>query len=182
LSKHIRAEELEIAIDRGDVPSKNVPGYDYRQICSLDLERWPVVKELRLESEGDVTQELLNGPVQQLLGVVKIVRIERQQHSPVRSDEPARHPPELGQAFDRSKKLRGTRGPPPKTTERVANAIKDDIRAGHLTIREGHLFEGSHPALQKNLRAKYKCGVGTLHDARAIALSEFETPTNSDKK
>jgi hypothetical protein len=82
LSKHnIRREELEIAILSGDVPRKNVPGYDYQQISTLDVERrFPIVKELELASEIDVTLRFLNGPVHLLLGVVRIVR--RQQSPP----------------------------------------------------------------------------------------------------
>ena len=93
----------------------------------------------------------------------------------------------------RPKKRRGTRGPLPETTERVKTAIKDDVRTGHLTIREGRLFKGSHRALQKDLTARYKCSTGTLRDAQDLALAELkleletptnsdETPTNSDKK
>ena len=81
----------------------------------------------------------------------------------------------------RPKKRRGTRGPPPKTTERVVKAIKDDIRTGYLTTQDGTLFEGSRPAKQENLKARYKCSTGTLRDARDIALLELETPTNSDE-
>jgi hypothetical protein len=85
----------------------------------------------------------------------------------------------------RPEKQRGTRGPLrgplPKTTERVVTAIKDDIRAGRLTIKEGRLFKGKHRALQKELMADYRCGTGTLRNAQDIALSELksepETPT-----
>jgi hypothetical protein len=81
----------------------------------------------------------------------------------------------------RPKKRRGTRGPLPKTTERVVTAINDDIRTGHLTIKEGRLFKGSHRALQKDLKARYECSTGTLRDAQDIVLLELETPTNSDE-
>jgi hypothetical protein len=82
----------------------------------------------------------------------------------------------------RSKKTHGTRGPLPKTTERVVNAIKDDVRARNYTMRQGRLFDGSHRVLQKALKAKYDCGTSTLLDALASVWSESETPTNSDKK
>jgi hypothetical protein len=77
---------------------------------------------------------------------------------------------------------RKPRGPLPRTTKRVVNEIKDDIRAGHFTMRERHLFDGERRALQKELIAKYECGTSTLLDALSIVWSELETPTNSDKK
>jgi hypothetical protein len=77
LSKYIPLEDLRLAT-HGRL--KNVPGYDYQQIDMLDLDRFPIVKELELESEIDVTLKFLNGPVHLVDGVVKIVR--RQQHSP----------------------------------------------------------------------------------------------------
>ena len=93
LSKHIPLEELHTAIHRRDVPLKDVPGYDYRQIDRLDLERrWPIVKQLCFESEIDVTPKFLNGPVHQLIGVV---RIERQQPSLDPRDPLAGYQPDL---------------------------------------------------------------------------------------
>jgi hypothetical protein len=77
---------------------------------------------------------------------------------------------------------RGTRGPLPETTDRVVTAIKDDIRTGHLTIKERRLFTGSKRAQQKYLTERYQCSSGTLHEARDIALLELETLKNSDKK
>jgi hypothetical protein len=79
------------------------------------------------------------------------------------------------------KERRRIRGPVPKTTERVVTAIKDDIRTGYLTVKEGRLFKGSHRALQKDLVERYKCSPGTLYGARDTALLELETPTNSDQ-
>jgi hypothetical protein len=78
------------------------------------------------------------------------------------------------------KKRSSTRGPLPKTTERVVTAIKDDIRTGHLPVKEGRLFKGSDRAQQKYLTGRYKCSPATLYGARDIALLELETPTNSD--
>src|SRR5262249_24467311 len=82
------------------------------------------------------------------------------------------------QAFQRlvtarakDKPARKAPGPPPKTTNRVANEIKDDIKAGKFTMREGRLFDGKRRARQKELKAKYKCSASTLLDAQSIVLS-----------
>jgi hypothetical protein len=84
-------------------------------------------------------------------------------------------------AGTKPKKRRGTRGPPPKARERVKTAMKNDIRAGRLTIKEGRLFRGGYRVLQKELTAEYACSTGTLRDAQDLALlelkSELETPT-----
>jgi hypothetical protein len=95
LSKFISREELELAIACGDVPRKNVPGYDYQQMNRLDLERrFSIIKELELESEIDVTLKFLNGHVNKVIGVVTI---ERRQPSPGLDprDPLAAHQPDL---------------------------------------------------------------------------------------
>jgi hypothetical protein len=77
---------------------------------------------------------------------------------------------------------RGTRGKPPDKTQSVAEAIKDDIRTKHFTMREGRLFDGRRKVVQKVLMHRYHCGKSTLLDALGIVRSELKTPTNSDKK
>jgi hypothetical protein len=77
---------------------------------------------------------------------------------------------------------RGTRGRPPKKTQSVKEAIKDDVRTGHFTMREGCLFDRSRKVVQKALMHRYDCGKSTLLDALSIVRSELKTPTNYDKK
>jgi hypothetical protein len=165
---------FEDAIRNGFVPRKDTPGY--QQVDRLVLrERWgPIVDELCLEWDRDVAPNL-NVPLDQLDGVVKIVRVPQQQHSPAGPDKPAHH-------SKKSRGTRGTRGPLPEQTDRVANKIRDDIGAGHFTMKEGRLFKDSRRVPQKNLMEDYNCGKSTLLDALSMVRSEFETPTNSDKK
>ena len=73
-------------------------------------------------------------------------------------------------------KQRGTRGPEPKTRDRVVREMKDDIRAGHWTI------DGFKKEKQEVLIKRYKCSTQVVREARSIVLSEFKTPTNSDTK
>jgi hypothetical protein len=176
MDKHL--DGFTAAIVNRDLPVKDTPGYDFQQIDRLKIrERWGrTVDELWLEWEGDVAPNL-NVPPHQLDGVVEIVHVPQQQHSPAGPNKSARHPPE-----PKPRGTRGTRGPLPEQTDRVANKIRDDIRAKRFTMREGRLFKDSRREPQKNLMEDYGCGKSTLLDALSLVWSEFETPTNSDKK
>jgi len=101
--------------------------------------------------------------------------IEEQQHSPARLDEPARH-------SKKPRGTRGTRGPEAEVTPRVIMKMMDDLHSGSLTVRQGRLFDGTRRLLQKELMARYACSASTYLNALDTVLSEFQTPTNSDKK
>src|SRR5262249_32007654 len=60
------------------------------------------------------------------------------------------------------KERRGTRGPLPTTTERIARELKDGIKKGRYAIQDGRLFEGLHRASRKKLMAAHQCGKSTL--------------------
>jgi hypothetical protein len=99
----------------------------------------------------------------------------KKRHSPVRPDEPARHPPELAleQAFDRPKKPRGR---PQKKRKAAAEKMRADLREQRLTPDE--LRKMKQIALAK----EYDCGREAACSARDDVLSEIEFPTNSDTK
>jgi hypothetical protein len=104
--------------------------------------------------------------------------------SPLRV-EPAGQPKERRSTLP--KKRRGTRGPLPETTDRIARELKDGIQKGRYTIQDGRLFERPRlaarkklrPISQENLMAAHKCGKSTLLEALSIVLSELKTPTET---
>ena len=137
-----------------------IPGFRWRVGLDGDLGTSPPGRLAAFEGRRWYGIEVDSATVRQTFPRLVAVRA---------ADKPARKPP----------------GPPPETTNRVANEIKDDLKVGRFTMREGRLFDGKRRALQKELRAKYKCSASTLLDALSIVLSELSelgTPTNSDKK
>jgi hypothetical protein len=88
----------------------------------------------------------------------------------------------VGTAESPPEKRRGTRGPLPETTDRVARELRTGIQEGRYTILDGRLFEGSRRASQKNLIATHKCGKSTLLNALSIVLSELKTPAETSTK
>jgi len=85
----------------------------------------------------------------------------------------------VGTAESPPEKRRGTRGPLPETTDRVARELRTGIQEGRYTKKDGRLFEGQHRASRKKLMAAHGCGKSTLLNALNIVLSEPETPTET---